>query len=129
MIYKILADSVVIFHLLFIIFALLGGLLILWRSWFVFVHLPTVVWITLIEFAGWICPLTPLENHLRNLSDSSAYPGGFIDHYLLPIVYPAGLTPHIQVILGLLAILVNVVIYIFVCWRKRKTRNMKETIS
>lgn len=120
MIYKILADSVVIFHFVFIVFALLGGLLILWRTWFIIIHVPTAIWIALIEFKGWICPLTPLENQLLKLSGSSGYQGGFVDHYLLPVIYPAGLTHQVQVILGSLAILVNFGIYAFVYWRKRK---------
>ena len=125
MVYKILADSVVILHFAFIVFALLGGLLILWRNWFIFIHLPAALWSAIVEFNGWICPLTPLENQFLNLSGRSNYQGGFVDYYLLPIIYPAGLTRQDQVILGFLAILVNFCIYAFVYWRKRKVRHSK----
>lgn len=123
MVYRLLADLVVVLHLLFILFGLFGGLLGLWRKWAVFLHLPAAVWIALIEFTGWICPLTPLENRLRIAGGTEGYHGGFVEHYLLPIIYPAGLTPLIQLILGLAAIGVNVAVYAFVVsrWRRRRS--------
>ena len=74
-----------------------------------FVHVPALVWIVLLEFNNWICPLTPLENDLRRLAGDAGYPGGFIEHYLLPVIYPAGLTPQVQLWLGVGALLVNAV--------------------
>ncbi len=78
------------------------------------IHIPTAIWISLIEFKGWICPLTPLENGLRAASGAAGYDGGFVEHYLIPIIYPAGLTPDIQVLLGIAAALLNISIYIYV---------------
>lgn len=120
MLYKLLAEAVIILHFAFIMFAILGGLLILWRNWVIYIHLPAVVWGAVVEIKGWVCPLTPLENQLMRLSGDSGYANGFIDHYLLPIIYPAGITHQIQVILGILVILINTGIYAFVYWRKSR---------
>lgn len=121
--YRLLADLVVLFHLLFILYGLFGGLLGLWRKWVILLHLPAAVWIGLIEFTGWICPLTPLENQLRIAGGAVGYRGGFIDHYLIPIVYPSGLTPQMQTILGIIAVGVNIGVYALVVsrWRKQKS--------
>ncbi|MGD8699270.1 MAG: DUF2784 domain-containing protein, partial [Gemmatimonadales bacterium] len=100
MIYRLLADLVVLVHLAFVVFAVAGAVLVLRWRWVLWLHLPAVVWAALIEFAGWICPLTPLENRLRILSGGAGYRGGFIEHYLLPILYPSGLTRGVQVMLG-----------------------------
>jgi len=119
--YRLLADLVVVAHLVFIIYALFGGLIGLWRKWSVFVHIPTAAWIAIIEFQGWICPLTPLENRLRSAGGSSGYEAGFVDHYLIPVIYPAGLTRNIQFMLGAVAVALNLGVYIFVLhrWRRR----------
>jgi len=119
--YRLLADLVVVAHLVFIIYALFGGLFGLWRKWSVFVHIPTAAWIAIIEFQGWICPLTPLENRLRSARGSSGYEAGFVDHYLIPVIYPAGLTRNIQFMLGAVAVALNLGVYIFVLhrWRRR----------
>lgn len=114
MIYGLLADVVVAFHVLFIVFALLGGLLYYWRRWTVFIHLPTALWVSLIEFFDWTCPLTPLEKFFRAAGGEAGYSGGFIEHYLLPVIYPPGLTPTIQIILGVVAATVNVLVYVAV---------------
>ncbi|UZJ36900.1 MULTISPECIES: DUF2784 domain-containing protein [unclassified Prosthecochloris] len=111
MVYDIAADVVVAFHLLFIIFVIAGGLLLFVKRWVAWFHLPAVVWAVMIEWKGWICPLTPLENYLRYKAQGSGYEGGFIGHYLLPIVYPAGLTQEIQYFLGALVIAVNLLFY------------------
>jgi hypothetical protein len=111
MVYRILADLVVGVHALFVVFVVAGGLLALRWPWAAAAHLPAAVWGTLIEFRGWICPLTPLEKSLRASAGQAGYEGGFIDHYLLPVLYPAGLTQRVQVVLGSLVIAVNVVVY------------------
>ncbi len=111
MLYRLAADGVVVIHLLFIIFALVGGLLLFLRRWVVWFHLPAVFWAVMIEWKGWICPLTPLENHLRYKAQVTPYEGGFIEHYLLPILYPAGLTQEIQFLLGGVVIAVNILCY------------------
>lgn len=122
MIYRILADMVVVAHLLFILFALLGGVLIRWRSFFLYLHLPAAAWVVLISFKGWICPLTPLENQLRFEAGLEGYSGGFVEHYIIPLVYPVGLTPQLQVMLGLVAIAVNIAVYSLLFYYRRKEK-------
>ena len=111
MLARLLADVLVALHFAFILFVVAGGFLA-WRwrrvAW---VHVPAAIWGVLIEFAGWICPLTPLENHFRIQAGQAGYAGGFIEHYLIPIIYPGGLTPAIQVVLGGAVIVINVVAY------------------
>ena len=119
--YALLADLVLIVHATFIVFVVLGGLLVLWRRAVIWLHLPAAAWGILIEFKGWICPLTFLENDLRRAAGSSGYEGGFVDHYLAPLVYPVALTPQTQVMLGLAALFVNAVIYLLV-WRRLQKR-------
>jgi hypothetical protein len=121
MAYRILADLVVGVHALFVVFVVAGGLLALRWPWAAAVHLPAAVWGTLIEFRGWICPLTPLEKSLRASAGQAGYAGGFIEHYLLPVLYPAGLTPGVQLVLGSLVIAVNVVVYGFLLRRQVHT--------
>ncbi len=116
------ADLLVVAHLAFIGFVLLGGLLALRWRWVPWVHLPAAVWGATVEFTGWICPLTPLENRLRAAAGESGYDSGFIEHYLLPLLYPAGLTPAIQLWLGGLVIAVNVAVYTVVWLRSRTPR-------
>lgn len=121
MIYGTLADAVVVLHAAFVVFALLGGLLVLrWRraAW---VHVPAVLWAALVEAAGWICPLTPLENLLRSRAGTQMYPSGFIDHYVIPVLYPAALTRELQMVLALAVLVINVLIYTWVRHRLKKT--------
>jgi hypothetical protein len=111
MVYRWLASLVVLTHGAFIVFVVLGGFLT-WRwRWIAWIHVPCAVWGALIEFRGWICPLTPLENYYRQRAGEAGYSEGFIEHYLLPLIYPAGLTPRIQVLLGIAVLLVNGVAY------------------
>ncbi len=109
--YRLLANAVVAFHALFILFVVLGGL-IAWR-WrrVAAVHIPCALWGMLIEYRGWICPLTPLENTLRARAGQQGYGGGFVEHYLLPAIYPSGLTPRIQAVLGTAVLVINAVAY------------------
>ena len=116
--FQAVADLVVLFHLAFIVFAVLGGALALRWRWMPWVHLPAVLWGALLEFCGWMCPLVPLENWLRHAVGASGYPGGFVEHYVLPILYPAALTREVQVALGLLMCFVNAAIYLCL-WRYR----------
>ena len=120
MIYGVLADLVVVVHLLFVAFAVLGGLLVLkWPrvAWF---HLPAALWAALIEFANWPCPLTPLENRLRHLAGGAGYETGFIEHYLLPLLYPPGLSRGLQIGLGILVLMVNLAVYGWLVGRLRR---------
>ena len=127
MIDRLLADAVVLLHLLFIAFALAGGALVLWRPRIAWLHLPAVAWAAYVEFTRTICPLTPLENALRRRAGDAGYAGGFVEHYLLPVLYPAGLTPQIQswIALGLLGL--NVAIYwvALARWRARRRRQAR----
>jgi drug/metabolite transporter superfamily protein YnfA len=119
MIYRALADVVVIIHFLFVAFVVLGGFLA-WRwrrvAW---VHLPAAVWGVAIEFGGWICPLTPLENALRARAGLAGYAGGFVEHHVIACLYPVGLTPSKQVVLGALVLIVNLTAYIPLLRRSR----------
>ena len=114
MINLFLADSILIIHLLFIVFVVFGGLLVFYRKWVVWLHCPAFLWGALIEFSGWVCPLTPLENHFRRLAGQGGYDNGFIHTYLLKIIYPDGLTPGIQIFLGFGVLLINLFVYLFV---------------
>jgi hypothetical protein len=109
--FRLAADAVVSVHLAFIFFVVGGGFLA-WRwrrvAWF---HIPAAIWGALIEFAGWICPLTPLENELRARAGGVGYQGGFIDHYLIPIIYPERLTVAMQLALGTLVVILNAFAY------------------
>src|SRR5437867_9898066 len=99
MLYQVFAELVVILHLAFVAFALFGGLLVLWRRRVVWFHLPAVLWAAAVEFGGWICPLTPLENWLRMQGGARGFSSDFIEHYVLPLLYPVGLTREVQVAL------------------------------
>ena len=117
--YRALADAVVIVHCLFVAFVVFGGFLA-WRwlrvAW---VHLPAAAWGVAIEFGGWICPLTPLENALRARAGLAGYSGGFVEHQVIAWLYPVGLTPPTQVMLGALALLVNLAAYSLLLRRPR----------
>jgi hypothetical protein len=119
--YRILADAVLVLHLAFIVFALLGGLWVLRRPWLAWLHLPAVAWAAGIAFLGGICPLTPLENRLRAMGGEAGYGGGFIEHYLTALIYPQGLTRGVQAALGALVLAVNVAAYVTL-WRRRRGR-------
>lgn len=122
MIYRLAADAVALLHLLFILFVLLGGLLVLKWRWLAWLHLPAVVWGATVELFQLFCPLTPLENQLRRAAGELGYSGGFIEHYLIPILYPSGLTPQVQLWLGGLVVAVNLVVYlglVFALLRRR----------
>ena len=118
--YRLGADLVLLLHLTFVLFVLAGGLLVLKRPRLAWVHLPAVAWGAVVEFTGWICPLTPLENELRTLAGGSTYDAGFIQHYILPLLYPADLTRGSQLILGMIVIGVNVALYGWL-WRSLVT--------
>ena len=117
MVYRVLADLIVVIHLAFVLFAVLGGLLVLKWKRYAWIHIPTVVWAALIEFAGWVCPLTPFENWLHARGGEVVYRSGFVEHYILPLLYPAVLTRRLQIALGLLVLILNLMIYGWV-WRR-----------
>jgi hypothetical protein len=120
--YQFLADMVLLAHLAFIVFVLAGGLLLLRWPRLVWLHVPAMLWGVFIELTGWVCPLTPLESYFRALAGSDIYHGGFIAHYLLPLIYPAGLTPAIQMLLAGVLIVWNAIIYTLLVRLRRKAR-------
>lgn len=122
MLYRLGADGLVLVHLFFIGFVMGGVLLVFWRRWVMWVHLPAFLWGAAIEFTGWICPLTPLENHLRRLGGEAGYAGGFVEHYVLSVIYPEVLTRERQFLIGSLVLLVNLAAYGFLWTRRRRRR-------
>lgn len=125
MIYRALADLVLVVHLAFVLFVVLGGLLVLKWPPLAWLHVPAAVWGVLIEYKGWICPLTPLENSFRARGGGAGYSGGFIEHYMQPLLYPAGLTRGTQIVLGSLALLVNLTAYgVVIARRSRSGREL-----
>lgn len=120
MLYRVLADLVLVVHFLFIAFVVAGGFAAVRWPRLAWAHVPCFVWGTLIEFAGWICPLTPLENDLRIASGQAGYSGGFIEQYLLPVIYPGALTREIQIWLGLSVLALNALAYAWLLRRLRR---------
>lgn len=117
----LLADLVMIIHGVFVLFSVLGGLLVFRRARWAWCHVPAFLWAGFIELTGGTCPLTPLENWLRGLGRGGTYPGDFIDRYLAPLLYPSGLTREIQIALGVFVILLNTGIYALI-WRRGKRK-------
>ena len=122
MTYRLLADAVVVFHLVFVAFAVAGGLLALRWRWLPLAHLPALGWAAWVEFTGRICPLTPLENALRAAGGTAGYQGGFVEHYLLPVLYPAALTRELQWTLGIGLLAINLAVYAALLWRWGRRR-------
>jgi hypothetical protein len=118
-IHRYLADAVLVLHLVFILFVVLGGLLVLRWPRLAWLHVPVFLWGAAIEFGGWICPLTPLENWLRQLGGEGAYSGGFIEHYLAAAIYPDGLTRRIQLMIGTAVLVINAAVYLALWYRRR----------
>lgn len=111
MLYRLLADALVALHAAFVLFVVSGGFLALrWRR-LAWLHIPGALWGAIIEFMGWVCPLTPLENHFRRLAGEGGYQGGFIEHYLIPVLYPADYTLALRLTLGVLVVLLNAAAY------------------
>ncbi len=125
MIYRILADVVVVLHIAFVLFVVIGGFLVYRWPRVIYAHIPVAIWGALIEFVGWVCPLTPLENHLRKLGGEAGYAGGFVEHYLLPILYPHALTRNVQIALGVFVVACNVLAYTLVVRRGKRRGTAK----
>jgi hypothetical protein len=122
MAYRALADLVVLVHLAFVVFVLLGGFLALRWRWLPWLHLPAAFWGAAIEFGGLLCPLTPLEQWLRSSGGAVAYSGGFVEYYILPLIYPPGLSRPLQLLLGLVVVSINLAVYGVVIRRLRRAR-------
>lgn len=120
---KLAVDTIVVLHFVFVLFVLFGALLLLRWRWLVGLHIPALIWGILVELNGWVCPLTPLENRLRQHAGLDMYHGDFVMHYIMPVLYPENLTRTTQLLFGIVVIIVNIVIYLYVfrC-RKRQMR-------
>lgn len=121
--YLWLADLTLSLHVSFVLFVIFGGLIVLRWRWIAWLHLPAALWGAIVEFTGWICPLTPLENWLRAQDGETPYSSDFIAQYLLPVLYPGDLTRGIQVLLGTGVVVLNAVIY---WWLWRGTQGKTE---
>ena len=123
---RLLADTLVAVHLGFIVFVVLGGLLALRNRFWLFAHLPAAAWGAWIEFSGRICPLTPIEQQLRIAAGEAGYTGGFIEHYLIPLIYPVDLDRTLQLVLGATVVLVNIAVYVAVFRDRLFSHNRRE---
>lgn len=122
MLFRLAADAVFLSHLAFILFALLGAAIAMRWRWIPVVHLPAAIWGFFVELTGRICPLTYLENYLRSMAGESGYTESFIEHYLLAIIYPAGLTRGVQFALAGVVVIINVALYGWLFYRRRVSR-------
>jgi hypothetical protein len=122
MIFRLGAEILILVHFGFVAFVVLGGLLVLYRPGIALVHVPAVLWGAATELFGLVCPLTPLEQRFWRLAGEAGYAGDFLEHYLVSILYPAGLTRALQVRLGVGVVLLNAVLYAWVVTRARNHR-------
>ncbi len=122
MIYPLLADLVLLVHVAFVLFVVCGGLAVLRRRRLAWLHLPAAAWGGIIELKGWVCPLTYLENALRRLGGEAGYGGSFIEQYLEPVLYPLGLTPNLQLVLGAGVLGLNAPLYLYLWWTALRSR-------
>jgi hypothetical protein len=129
LVYQRLADLVVVLHLAFVLFVVLGGVLVLRRPVLAWIHIPAALWGIGIEWLGGVCPLTPLENHLRRLGGEAGYEGGFVEHYVTQLLYPSGITRGLQIGLGVLVLVVNAALYTIVIRRHRRRRKRRPVSS
>ena len=129
MFYQLAADFLVLLHLSFIIFVFFGGFFALKWRFFIWLHLPAAIWGVIVEWMGWICPLTPLEWELREKGGQSGYSGGFVEHYIIPLIYPAGLTREFQIIIGSIVILVNLFVYGFLLYKYKQHKSFSNIKS
>ena len=114
-------------HLGFIVFVIVGGVMALKWAWLMFLHIPAATWGVLVVINGWICPLTPWENRLRNLAGQEGYSVGFIEHYIIPLIYPPGLSREMQITMGLLVLVFNLCIYCFIVYRLMRKDKVADT--
>ncbi len=120
MVFQVLADAALLFHFLFILFAIFGGLLVLVKKKVALLHVPVVLWSSAVNLASLTCPLTPIENFFRGAAGQSGYQGGFIEHYISPIVYPSGMPRELELFAGFSIVGWNVVVYAIAVWKIRR---------
>jgi hypothetical protein len=121
MFYRLAADAVVLLHLGYVIFIVAGGLLVFRWRWIALLHLPAVVWGVLLEFFGWMCPLTPLELGLRAAGGQAGYSGGFVEYYIQPVLYSVEPDMTVQISIGSFVILINIALYGLLLWRLKNS--------
>lgn len=129
MYYRLGADAILVLHFGFIVFVLLGGLLVVWKRYLSLLHLPAVAWGIYVELSGRLCPLTHWENRLRQLAGDAGYQTSFIEQYLLPLIYPSWLSVPVQYVLAAIVVVVNLLIYgwLFRHWRRTIAAASKDT--
>jgi hypothetical protein len=117
---RILGNLVLAFHFAFVVFSVLGGFLVLWKRWITWFHVPSVLWSSLVNLFSRVCPLTPLENRFRHLVGQAGYEGGFIQHYIAPLVYPGGMPRRLELIAGFSVLIWNIFVYALVVALRRR---------
>jgi len=117
LIYHVAANLLVMIHLVFIVFVIAGAFTVLKWPWVILLHIPAVIWGVIVELKGWVCVLTPWENNLRRLAGQEGYSGGFIEHYIISLIYPAELTRDAQLVMGLIVITINLCVYCFIAYQ------------
>ncbi|MCK5002875.1 MAG: DUF2784 domain-containing protein [Gammaproteobacteria bacterium] len=125
MLYQIAVDLIVLLHLAFIVFALAGGLLIFKWRWLIWLHIPAALWASVMVIMRWICPLTPIENKLRQAAGLEAYSNSFIEQYLIPVIYPQGLNRETFIAMGVVVIVINVVVYTILFIKRKRQADTK----
>jgi len=116
---RIPANLVLGFHFAFVVFSVLGGFLVLWNRWIAWLHVPAVLWSSFVNLFSHVCPLTPMENTFRRLAGQAGYEGGFIQHYITPLVYPSGMSRRMELVAGYSVLIWNAFVYAFVVLRRR----------
>ena len=119
--YYIAADFIVFLHFIFIVFVIAGGVLVFKWRWLIWLHIPAALWAALVEITGWRCPLTPIENMLRQAGGDQVYASSFIEHYLMPVIYPSGLNREMFIALGIGVIVINVIVYTILYVKRYRT--------
>jgi hypothetical protein len=122
MLARLFADTILLLHFFFVLFAILGGLAVLYKRRLIWLHVPVVLWSSLVNLAGWTCPLTPLENFFHAAAGQTGYEGGFIEHYIEPLVYPSGMPRNFELIAGVSILVWNLVVYAFLIYWQRRHR-------
>jgi hypothetical protein len=125
MVYCLLADVVFIIHLCFIVFVVIGAFFVLKWRWVAFIHIPAVIWGLAIEFLNAPCPLTPWEQQLLLRAGEEAYRGGFVDHYIVPLIYPDA-NPRFFLEAGIFLLVLNCVVYAWIIMRMRAKKRGNE---
>ncbi len=123
--YRLAADSMIVAHFAYIVFVVVGGLIAFRARWVLWLHVPAVAWAIYVQYLGRLCPLTAWENRFRDLAGDAGYQGGFIEHYLIPIVYPPGISMEWHLVLGTAVVLINGAVYAGLIAQARNTRRLR----